>query len=77
MNKGRAMALAVGVTCVGIVGFVGVYLPFYSQTAQSGSDVRRELHKHKLPDDAVEGEKKAGLAPSSMWKNMEKRGKAQ
>ena len=51
---------------------MGVYLPFYSGAAQMGEDARRELHKFKAPE-LRDGESapKAGLVPSSMWKEMD------
>mmetsp|Transcript_6235 Transcript_6235/g.11084 ORF Transcript_6235/g.11084 Transcript_6235/m.11084 type:complete len:93 (-) Transcript_6235:86-364(-) len=73
----KAIALGMGVVCTGIVGFVGVYLPFYSQAAVSGSDARRELHKDGPPGGIGGGlglgeTTKAPEAPGGMWKNIEK-----
>lgn len=74
-NVGKVIAVGVGAVCLSAVGIMGVYLPFYSNTALQGADARRELHKLNLGQDPETpqgvGSQKAGLAPSSMWKNID------
>ncbi|GBG25091.1 Hypothetical Protein FCC1311_013082 [Hondaea fermentalgiana] len=76
-NAGRVVALGVGACCVAVVGVVGVYLPFHSDFAIQGAESRRELHKLNLPQGADVSGQKAGLAPSSMWKNLDTQQKLQ
>ena len=55
----RAVAAVLGITLIGVVFGVGVYLPFYSSLAKSGEEARRQLHTQGVE-----------RTPGGVWKNL-------
>mmetsp|Transcript_16219 Transcript_16219/g.25411 ORF Transcript_16219/g.25411 Transcript_16219/m.25411 type:complete len:99 (-) Transcript_16219:631-927(-) len=63
VTQGKVMAVGLGTVCVGIIGIVGVYLPFYSQMSQDGADARRELHIRKFKERLDKQRELGGQGP--------------
>ncbi|KAE8913234.1 hypothetical protein PF005_g19376 [Phytophthora fragariae] len=70
MNKGKMVILGFGVTLVGVAGALGIYLPRYSSMAQQG---RERTSRRREAVEKGEEESAPEKAPSSMWKNMDKK----